>query len=602
MLVLGISAGAMLYATHRIGELHVVHYAPIERAAAELRLALATAHLWLEEYLTGDPQVDLDADVYAALARADALARALLDGGTVGEARQIATPLREPELRRCASKILVGLDRFRILTSTRLKSTSGVGTRLDERHDDTFRDLLREVGALERGIQARVLASRRRAKQLFWAILFFWVLLLVVTLVTLQKRARRQRQTEAALRHSEDQLRQAQKLEAVGRLAGGLAHDINNYLATINSQAGLVKILHGEVPGVGALMDEIIGTVGRTTSLIQRLLAFSRSQPSRPVVLDLAALAEELATMVRRLLGDDVTLVIRSGAEVWPVEADRSQVEQVLVNLLVNASESMPGGGRVTVSIENVTRPGSLRPEGPPAGDFVCLGVSDDGEGVAPEIRDKIFDPFFSTKSQAGGTVQAHSGLGLATVYGIVHQAGGRVEVESEPGRGSTFRVLLPRTHGRPEPLDTLESEVRGGRPPAAGHGAGRRILVVEDNPELRNTTVAVLAALGHEVASAADGLEGIGRVRDADPAFDVVITDLVMPEASGRELAEAVLATSGAGVILTSGFCDRIPVCDLLASERVRFLDKPFTPSDLLGAIADLMADRSRPSVRGGR
>jgi len=610
VLFLGISAGAMLYATHRIGELHVAHYAPIERAAAELRVALASVHLWLEEYLTGDPQVDLEVDVYGELEHADTLARALLEGGRVDETRRIVTPLRDEELRRCATRILRGLDRFRVLIDTRLQSTSGVGTRLDERFDETFRDLLAELGALEGGIEVRMLASRHRATQLFGAILVFWLLLLGVTLVTLNRRARRQLQTEAALRHSEDQLRQAQKLEAVGRLAGGLAHDINNYLATINSQACLVKILHGEAPGVAPLMDEIIGTVGRTTSLIQRLLAFSRSQPSSPRVIDLAELTEELATLLCRLLGDDVTLVIRSSAEVWPVEADPSQIEQVLVNLLVNASESMAGGGRVVVSIANMTRSGPASPAGHPAGDFVCLEVSDDGQGIAPEIRDKIFEPFFSTKARAAGETQAHSGLGLATVYGIVRQAGGRVEVESEPGAGTTFRVFLPRTHRQPEPLDAIGSETHEGSLPAAVHGSGQRILVVEDNPELRNTTVAVLAAIGHDVASAVDGFEGIGRARDADPPFDIVVTDLVMPEVSGRDLAEAVLATTGAGVIITSGFCDRIPVKDLLASDRVRFLDKPFTLKALLGAIAELGAarpptgttDRSGPQLGMGR
>ena len=591
LLFLGISAVAMLYATHRIGERHVEHYAPIERAAAELRVAISVVHIWLEEYLTGDPQVDVESDVLGELDRADALARTLLEGGGAGAGRRITTPLREPELRERAQALRRGLGHYRTLVRTRLKSTSGIGTALDTRFDSSFRALLAEAGELEHGIEARMEEGSRRANLLFGAILVAWLSLLGLTLGTLHRRELRQAQTEAALQHSEDQLRQAQKLEAVGRLAGGLAHDINNYLATINSQAGLAKILHAGTPGIAPLMDEIIGTVGRTTSMIQRLLSFSRHRPTHPRVVRLDVLVEELGSMVRRLVGDDVRLVIRPVDGLWPVEADPSQLEQVLVNLLVNASEAMPSGGRVTVTMTNETLDGTGTA---PAGDYVRLSVADEGDGIPLEIQDKIFDPFFSTKERAGDAAGAHSGLGLATVFGIVRQAGGFIELDSAAGEGTTFRVHLPRTERPPEVAPAAE------KPPESAVlvGSSRRVLVVEDNDDLRRATTAVLAAVGHEVTAVPDGDQALRSLRDTDHPFDVVVTDLVMPGASGREVAEAVLAADGPGVVVTSGFRDRIQVDDLMASERVRYLDKPFTPQDLLGALAEL--DR-RPAPRPG-
>jgi len=578
----------MLYATHRIGERHVEHYAPIERSAAELRVAISSVHLWLEEYLTGDPQVDVQTDVLEGLDRADALARALLEGGGTGPGRGITTPLRETELREQARSIRGGLDQFRTLVRSRLRSTSGIGTALDRQFDQSFRELLDATGELERGIEGRMLEGRRRSNVLFGAILVAWLALLGLTLGTLHRREQRQAQTEAALQHSEDQLRQAQKLEAVGRLAGGLAHDINNYLATINTQAGLAKILHAETPGVASLMDEIIGTVGRTTSLIQRLLSFSRAQPSHVQVVRLDVLVEELGSMVRRLVGDDVQLVIHSADGLWPVEADPSQLEQVLVNLLVNASEAMPGGGRVSVRLTNESLDGTSERRGAlAAGDYVCLSVTDEGTGIPREIRDTIFEPFFSTKERVAEEAGAHSGLGLATVFGIVRQAGGTIELQSAPGQGTTFRVFLPRTTREPEAPSVAETPATV----PADTGSSRRILVVEDNEELRRVTTAVLSAVGHEVLAVGDGEQALRRLRRGTDSFDVVITDLVMPGASGRAVTEEVLKTDGSGVVMTSGFRDRIQIGDLLASERVRYLDKPFTPQDLLGAMAELDA-----------
>jgi CheY-like chemotaxis protein len=280
------------------------------------------------------------------------------------------------------------------------------------------------------------------------------------------------------------------------------------------------------------------------------------------------------------------------------VEADPSQLEQVLVNLLVNAREAMPRGGRVTVETRNEhVDAGEARRRGVAAGDYAVLAVRDQGSGIEETVREKIFDPFFSTKQRG-----AHSGLGLATVYGIVQGSGGFLRLESRMGRGTTFHVYLPRTRRRPDP---------GEAPSPAAVAALRhrgRVLVVEDNADLRRVSTAVLVAVGHEVESAADGDEGLRLLDHGAAPFDVVITDLVMPGSSGRTVAERALALDArTRVVLVSGFRDRVRVEDLLSDERVRYLDKPFAPDRLLSTLEEMLGDlRSgaaapRPAGGGG-
>jgi signal transduction histidine kinase/CheY-like chemotaxis protein len=584
---LGAAAFAMLVATHRIGERHVGHYAPLQRAVADLQLSIVGSHLWLEEFLTGDADVVLDRDVWGELDRAEALTEALLEGGSVDEGRSRLEALDEEALRQRALRIRRLLESFRTLALTRVghSASAGVGSRLDVRYDEVSRQLLAEAQLLARGVERRMADGRRRSSLLVGSILLAWLLLIGTALFALRRRLRLQRDAETALRRSEEQLRQAQKLDAVGRLAGGLAHDVNNYLATINAQVGLVKVLHGDQPGIASMMDEVVSTVGRTSSLIQRLLTFSRSQPSRPEVIDLNDLAREMGTMMGRLLSDDVELDLRLSRDPWHVEIDPTQIEQVLVNLLVNAREAMPAGGRVTVTTANVVVDSAEAPEATP-GEYVMLAVGDEGAGIPAAVRERIFEPFFTTKRLPGGEPGGeHSGLGLATVYGIVHQAGGFLRLESEEGNGTTFRVYLPRRRG-----------VAVAPPEAAAEAPSRpsrrryRVLVVEDNAELRRAADSILTAVGQEVTAAADGDAGARYIAEAAEPYDVVVTDLVMPGRDGRQVAEAALGSGCRGVVLVSGFRDRVGVEDLLADPRVRYLDKPFDAEALLATLDEVM------------
>lgn len=595
--ILGLAALVMLVSIHYISDRHVVHYAPLGRAAADLRVNLATSHLWLEEYLTGDPRVDLESDVWAMLDQADALTRAMLDGGPLGDDRQAIQPLDEEPLRQRVVTIQGLLVSFRELAHTRVAEpgAAGIGSRLDQHYDAVFRRLLASASKLEREVEVEMAAGRQQSLFLLGLIVAAWLAMLAVGLLSLVRRRRWQEEAEAALQESEKQLLQAQKLEAVGRLASGLAHDVNNYLATINAQCGLAKVLHGETPGVASLMDEVIATVGRTSSLIRRLLAFSRNQPApRLMVVDLNRLTEELASMMRRLLSDDLELVLHLGDELWQVEVDPSQIEQVLVNLLVNAREAMPEGGRIKVCTANVSLD-DVAITG--AGEYVLLAVEDEGVGISQEVQDKVFEPFFSTKQDGRQRSGEHSGLGLATVYAIVQQAGGSVRVDSELGHGTRFRIFLPRTHRQPAVVDP--EEPRRQAVPAiteAGQGSHLNVLMVEDNAELRRAADAILTVLGHRVTAATDGTAALERLASAEPAFDVVVTDLVIPGPSGREVAKEALRQGCGGVVLVSGYRSRISVQDLLQNPRVRYLDKPYDPRDLMAAIETLAVRETPP------
>jgi two-component system cell cycle sensor histidine kinase/response regulator CckA len=371
------------------------------------------------------------------------------------------------------------------------------------------------------------------------------------------------RLAEEERRRLEEQLRQSQKMEAVGRLAGGIAHDFNNLLMVIMGHGELLR--RGLDPGDPRLrkVQHVMGAAERAARLVRQLLAFSRKQVLEPQVVDLNVLVSDTARMLRPLLGEDVRVVTRLTPDLGLVRVDPAQIDQVLMNLAVNARDAMPGGGTLFLETANV---------GSPAGDEVCLVVRDTGQGMDEKTRAQVFEPFFTTKTGSGGT-----GLGLSMVYGIVQQSGGTIAVESEPGHGSSFRILLPRVEGpgaSPEPKSPA-------RPQSA---AGETVLVVEDEAAIRSLACEMLEAQGYRTLSAGSGEEALGlAVRHAGP-IHVLLADVVMPGLAGPALAERfTVVRPQARVLFMSGYAGDDLARRGLPEDALHLVPKPFT-ADLLG------------------
>jgi signal transduction histidine kinase/ActR/RegA family two-component response regulator len=397
--------------------------------------------------------------------------------------------------------------------------------------------------------------------------------MLVAALFLRTARARQRAEAELARREVQSRLEQGQRLESVGRLAGGIAHDFNNILGVILNSAGF---LESDLPEGPARDDarEIRQAAERGGGLTRQLLLFSRRQEAEPEKLDIAEVVSGVEQMLHRLLGEHVELVLRCSTPEM-VEADRGQLEQVLVNLAINARDAMPRGGTIRIS----TRAVELNSEaagavGLSAGRYVGLAVADDGEGMDEETAARAFDPFFSTKREGEGT-----GLGLATVYGIVARAGGHIELRSEKGRGTVVDILLPAVAS-----PAIQPEPAAAAPAVAG--SARTVLLVEDDTALRDTTARVLVGGGHRVLQAADAEEALRMLRGAGERIDVVVSDVVLPGMSGVDLAARLEAsTDPPEVVLVSGYTDDVAMRGDGTGGRP-VLDKPFTAEQLLTAV----------------
>lgn len=386
----------------------------------------------------------------------------------------------------------------------------------------------------------------------------------------------------------EEQLQQAQKLESVGRLAGGVAHDFNNILGVIIGYGDMIlEQLHREDP-MWEDLQAIVAAAHRAATLTSQLLAFSRKQTLQPEVLDLNALITNLDKMLRRLIGEDILLELALADDIYPVLADPGQVEQVIMNLSVNARDSMPTGGALIVETANVTLDETYvrNHEGTKPGEYAMLAVTDAGHGISKEVVAQIFEPFFTTKEKGRGT-----GLGLATVYGIVKQSGGNIWVYSEPEKGTTFKVYLPKT-GKSRLPQAKKVEK------ASLAGKGEHILVVEDEDSLRKLAYSILSRAGYTVTLAANGGEALLLVEEKGLNPDLIITDVVMPNMSGQDMVDRLNRNRPyLKALYMSGYTDNAIVHHGVLDSAVHFIQKPFSVEAFLSKVRQVLEEKPEPA-----
>jgi PAS domain S-box-containing protein len=385
---------------------------------------------------------------------------------------------------------------------------------------------------------------------------------------------------EAALRRSEEQLRQSQKMEAVGRLAGGVAHDFNNLLTVITCYSSMsLREMEKNHP-LRKNTEEVQAAAERAASLTGQLLAFSRKQVLQPRVINLNETVSGMGKMLRRLIGEDVELCTLFDPEIGHVKADPGQFEQVILNLAVNARDAMPRGGKLTIQTTNVTldQKTRFRNRDLEVGEYVMVAITDSGVGMTEEVKSHLFEPFFTTKGVGRGT-----GLGLATCYGIICQSDGDIRVYSELNCGTTFKIYLPRVDA-PITADGDSSD-RETLPEGT-----ESILIVEDEAAVRRLAASVLRSSGYQVQEARDAIEGLSLIQAKQP-FDLVITDVIMPKMSGKELYDQInVIAPRIKVLFMSGYTDDALAHHGVLGPELSFLEKPFSPSRLLRKVREVI------------
>lgn len=388
----------------------------------------------------------------------------------------------------------------------------------------------------------------------------------------------------------ESQLLQAQKMEAVGRLAGGVAHDFNNFLTVIMGHGDLMlQTLPADHPARGSI-QEISKVAERAAALTNQMLAFSRKQVLAPVVVNLNNLVTDIETMLRRLVREDIHLTRNLDPDLFPVKVDPGQMGQVLMNLVVNARDAMPEGGNIAIRTTNVelTEATARELAGIQPGSYAVLTVQDSGCGMDESIKSHIFEPFFTTKQKGKGT-----GLGLAMVYGIVKQSGGNIFVQSEPGQGTAFHIYLPRA------MENVTQIVRAA-PTTDLHGKKGTILLVEDEDAVRAMANKTLEQSGYIVLTASHGAEALAMSGDFKGRIDLLVTDVVMPQMGGGELAQRIVAQRPELKILyISGYLDDVNVRVKVSKAGAAFLPKPFTAQKLAEKVAELIERPGRTKKR---
>lgn len=379
----------------------------------------------------------------------------------------------------------------------------------------------------------------------------------------------------------QEQLRQAQRMEAVGKLAGGVAHDFNNLLSVIMSYSAMIGDSLTPADPMRADVEEIRRAAGRASELARQLLAFGRQQIMQPRVLDLNRALSAIEKMLRRLVGENVVLTLRPGANVGKIQVDPGQLEQVVMNLVLNARDAMPHGGSLTISTGNASldEAYAARHTGIVAGQYALLSVGDTGQGMDAFTRARVFEPFFTTKDQGKGT-----GLGLSTVWGIVTQSGGHVAVHSVVGQGTTFNVYFPCVS-----FEAEEAPAEPSLPPTST--GNETVLVVEDEEQVRTLVSSVLRRAGYTVLEAQNGSEGLLVCEKYPLAVHLLLSDVIMPRMNGRELAERLRrARSGMKVLYMSGYSDKVMAPNGVIDPGISLLPKPITPQALLRKVREVL------------
>ncbi len=389
------------------------------------------------------------------------------------------------------------------------------------------------------------------------------------------------KQAEETRSKLEEQLRQAQKMESIGQLASGVAHDFNNLLTVIHGYADLIQHKIGPGGPLAEDLEQIRRASERAATLTRQLLAFSRQQVLSPTILDLNDLVTDLHKMLGRLIGEDIRLTTILEPELWAITADPGQIEQVVMNLVVNARDAMPTGGKVTIETKNIHLDEGYAQTHfeVPIGPCVMLTVTDTGHGMDKQTLTRIFEPFFTTKEQGKGT-----GLGLATVYGIIKQSGGDITVYSEPGQGTTFSIYLPATE------ENSDTSLPAHQNQSLTRHRSETILLVEDNDLVRNIVHDVLQTEGYTILETDSGAEALLIARQEQGKIDLLLTDVVMPEMSGGELAEQLQALyPQIKVLFMSGYTD-VVVRQKLLSAEIEFISKPFSPGSLAEKVHQVL------------
>jgi PAS domain S-box-containing protein len=405
----------------------------------------------------------------------------------------------------------------------------------------------------------------------------------VKTVLTSARDITRRKHSEKEREALEEQLRQSQKMEAIGRLAGGIAHDFNNLLTVIQGYTDIALLGMGKDDPLQTKLTSIRRAASTAASLTHQLLAFSRRQVLDMRVINLNNTVKELEGMVRRMIGEDIELTTILEEGLGKVKVDPRQIDQVIVNLAVNARDAMPNGGKLEIRTTNsdLDQTFALDHADAVPGNYVMLSVSDTGTGMSPETKARIFEPFFTTKELGKGT-----GLGLSMVYGIIKQSGGNIWADSEPGRGTTFAIYLPRVDEHAD--QDQHKRVKTATPPAGGN---ETILVVEDDSAVRKSTVEILAIQGYKVLEASSGDEALSIAGRPEIPIHMVLSDVVMPEMNGRQVADRLAQVRpGIKVLFMSGYTDDAIVHYGVLDEGVAYIQKPWRPDQLWKKVREVL------------